>query len=58
MVGTSATKTKFFPVSLKSIAPLIPVKNEEKLHLVEDLTKMGCEGLILEPWVLKSEAMV
>ena len=58
MVGTSAVKTEFFPVSLKSVAPVIPMKDEEKLHLVEDLTKMGCKGLILEPWALKSEAMV
>ena len=49
---------EFFPVSLKSIIPIIPVKDEEKLHLVEDVTKMGCEGLILEPWTLKSETMV
>ena len=27
-------------------------------QLIEDLTKMGCEGLLAEPWALKSEAMV
>ena len=51
-------KTKFLPVNLKSVAPVIPIKSEEKLHLVEDLTKMGYKRLILEPWVLKSEAMI
>ena len=25
---------------------------------MEDLTRMGCEGLLMEPWVLKREAMV
>ena len=44
MAGTSAVKTEFLPVSLKSVVPVIPVKHEEKLHLVEDLTKMGYEG--------------
>ena len=58
MAGTSAVKTEFLPVSLKSVALVIPVTDEEKLHLVEDLTKMGCKGLILEPWALKSVAMV
>ena len=48
----------FLPMSFKSVAPVNPVKDKEKLHLVEDLMKMGCEGLILEPWALKSEAMV
>ena len=58
VVGTSTVKTEFLPVSLKSVALVIPIKDEDKLHLVEDLTKMGCEGLILEPWALKSEALV
>ena len=49
MAGTSAVKTEFLPVSLKSVAPVILIKDEEKLHVVEDLTKTGCEGLILEP---------
>ena len=49
MAGTSAGKVEYFPVSLKSITPAIPVKDEDKLHLIEDLTKMGCEGLILAP---------
>ena len=58
MVGTSAVKTKYHPISLKSVIPVIPRKDEEKLQLVEDLPKMGCEGLLLEPWALKSESMV
>ena len=55
---TSAMKVERFPVSLKSVYPVIPRDDEEKPQLVDDLTKMGCEGLILEPWEVKSEAMV
>ena len=58
MAGTSIVKMEFLPISLKSVIPVILGKDEEKLQLVEDLTKMGCKGLILEPWVLKSESMV
>ena len=49
MAGTSTVKTEYHLVSLKSITPIIPRKDEEKLQLVEDLAKMGCEGLLLEP---------
>ena len=56
--GTSAVKVEFIPVSLKSVYPAIPKKDKEKMQLVDDLTKMGWEGLILEPWEVKSEAMV
>ena len=58
MVKARRIKIELYPVSLKSIAPAIPRNDEEKKMLVEDLTKMGCEGLLLEPWALKSEAMV
>ena len=58
MAGTSAVKTEYLSVSLKSVIPIIPGKDEEKLQLVEDLAKMGCEELLLEPWALKSESMV
>ena len=45
-------------VSLKSVVPVVPKDEKEKQQLVEDLTQMGCEGLLVEPWALKSEAMV
>ena len=51
-------KVEVYPVSLKSVIPIVAKDNKEKELLVEDLTKMGCEGLLLEPWVLKNEAMV
>lgn len=58
MARTSATKTDLFPVSLKSINPAIPVSDHAKIQLVEDLEKMDCEGLILQPWSIKNEALV
>ena len=58
MAGTSAVKTKICPVSLRSVQAVVPKKDEEKLQLVKDLTKMGCEGLLAEPWAMRSEAMV
>ena len=58
MVKVENVKVELHPVSLKSVTPIIPGKEEEKLQLVEDLTKMGCEGLLVEPWTLKSETMV
>ena len=55
-VGT--VKVEVHPVSLKSVIPVVPKDNKKKELLVEDLTKMRCEGLLVEPWVLKNEAMV
>ena len=51
-------KVELYLVSLKSVAPVIPKNDEEKEMLIEDLTKMGCEGLLLEPWELKNEVVV
>ena len=58
MAGTSSTKTEFLPVSLKAVVPIIPKVDDEKDQLIEDLTKMGCKGLLAAPWSLRSEAMV
>ena len=58
MAGTSAAKVEYLPVSLKTVAPVIPESEEEKVQLIQDLEKMGCEGLILEPWFLRSESIV
>ena len=60
MEKAGTIQVEVYPVSLKSIIPIVPKDEKEKELLVEDLTKMGCEGLLtllLEPWVLKSEAM-
>ncbi len=58
MAGTSAAKFEYLPVSLKAVVPVIPTDDDESKQLIEDMTKMGCEGLLAEPWAVKSEAMV
>ena len=45
-------------VSLRSVPTIVPTKNKEKQQLADDLTKMGYEGLLAEPWAMKSEAIV
>ena len=58
MMKAGCVKVELYPMSLKSVVPAIPGNDKEKKMLVEDLTKISCKGLLLEPWVLKSEAMV
>ena len=58
MVKVGTVKVELPSVSLKSITPLVPRNVEEKEQLVEDLTRMGCEGLLAEPWTFRSEVMV
>ena len=58
MAGTSSTRPEFVPVSLKAVIPVIPTEDDESKQLIEDMTKMGCEGLLAEPWAVKSETMV
>ena len=44
------------PISLKNVS-LAVLKSDSKLkEFVEDLTRMGCEGLLSKPWNPKSEA--
>ena len=58
MAKFSAIKVELPSVSLKSVIPVVPRNTEKKEQLVEDLTRMGYEGLLVEPWMLRSEAMV
>ena len=58
MAGTSSAKAEMRPVSLRSVPAVVPTDDDEKQQLADDLTKMGCEGLLAEPWALKSEAIV
>ena len=58
MAGTSFAKAEMGPISLRSIPAVVPTDEEEKQQLANDLTKMGCKGLLPEPWALKSEATV
>ena len=48
MAGTSLVKAKLRPMSLRSIPAIVPTNKEEKQQLADDLTKMGCEGLLVE----------
>ena len=57
MEKAGTVKLELHPVSLKSVIPVAPKNEKEKELLVEDLTRMGCEGLLLQPWALKSEVM-
>ena len=55
--GAHAVKIELPPVSLKSVNSVVPRDEEEKDQLLEDLIRMGCGGLLAEPWALRSEAM-
>ena len=57
MAKAGIVKVELPSVSLKSVTLVVPKNNEEKEQLVEDLTCMGYEGLLVEPWILRSEAM-
>ena len=56
--GTRAVKVEITSVGLQTVAPAIPRDPVEKDQLREDLKRMGCEGLIAQPWMLKSRDMV
>ena len=48
-MGKAGTvKVKVHLVSLKSVNFVVPKDEKEKELLVEDLTRMGCEGLLVE----------
>jgi hypothetical protein len=46
------------PIPLKNVTPTIPKKESEMKELVEDLTRMGCEGLLAKPWNLRNKAIL
>ena len=52
------TATARMPITLCSVVPIIPWELEEHAHLEEDLTRIGCIGLISKPWMVKDEKMV
>ena len=57
MGKTGAVKVEVHLVSLKSVVLVVLKNEEEKQQLVEDLTRIRCEGLLVQPWSLKSEEM-
>ena len=54
MVGTSKQGT----VALKMVSPIVPKGVDQKAMLEEDLTQMGCHGLMDRPWCIKYEKIV
>ena len=46
------------PLILRSIVLAIPKEPRERAYLEEDLTKIGCIGLLNKPWTVKEEKMV
>ena len=46
------------PLTLRSVVPAIPKEPGERAHLEEDLTRIGCIGLLSKPWSVKDERMV
>ena len=46
------------PLTLRFVIPAIPKEPGERTHLEEDLTRIGCIGLLSKPWAVKDERMV
>ena len=46
------------PIGLRSVIPAVPQDKAKKMILVEDLTWIGCKGLLTHPWSLRSKEMV
>ena len=53
-----ASMTVKTPLTLRSIVSAIPKEPGERAHLEEDLTRIGCIGLLSKPWLVKDERMV
>ena len=46
------------PLILRSVVPAIPKETGERAYLEEDLTRIGCIGLLNKPYTVKEEKMV
>ena len=46
------------PIMLRNVVPSIPKRKTEMQDLVEDLTRMRCEGLLPKPWNLRNKAIL
>ena len=46
------------PLILRSVVPAIPKEPGERAYLEEDLTRIGCIGLLNKSWTVKEEKMV
>ena len=45
-------------IVLRSVVPIISKESRKRAHLEEDLTTIGCIGLISKPWSVKDKKMV
>jgi hypothetical protein len=43
------------PIPMKPLVPAIPTDDEELWELGEDLRRMGCEGLLGQPWNIQED---
>jgi hypothetical protein len=43
------------PISFKNVSPAVPEKESELEELIDDLRRMGCEGLLQKPWNVRTE---
>ena len=53
-----APMTRKTPLMLRSVVLAIPKEPSERAYLEEDLTRIGCIGLLSKPWTVKDERMV
>jgi hypothetical protein len=44
------------PIPMKPLVPTIPTDDEELWQLGEDLRKMGCDGLLAQPWNVQDDS--
>jgi len=45
-------------VPLLGVSPLIPSEEAKKRELGDDLLRMGCAGLLAQPWDLRDKEML
>ena len=55
MAPTATVRT---PLTLRSVVLAISKEPGERAYLEEDLTRIGCIGLMSKPWSIKDEKMV
>ena len=49
-------KREQVPIALKNVSPAIPKRESKLQELIEDRSRMGCEGLLAKPWNLRAES--
>ena len=49
------TNSSAVAVKLRKVVPVIPSTEPERTELMDDLTTMGCLGLLDKPWGFREE---